>query len=84
MPTARSSASSGPEHGDHAGQQLAEHLGAADPEAVDGHVVRGDAALGDDPGGPGVERGADDLGDRARDLAAAVVEPAAACSVRLV
>ena len=51
-----------PEHRDHAREQLAGHLGAADAQPAAGHVVRGDPALGDDPGGPGGQRLADDPG----------------------
>ena len=45
------------------------YLGAADAQAVQGHVVGGDPALGDDPGGLGGQRVPDGLGQGSRDRA---------------
>ena len=67
------------QHGDHPGQQLAEHLGAADAEPVHGDVVRGDPALGDHPAGPGLQRRLDHLGHGLRHPSREV-EPASASS----
>src|SRR6266536_3111297 len=58
-----------PEHRDHAGKQLAGHLGAADAQAVHRDVVRGDPALGDDPGGLRAQRLADGAGQGGGDAA---------------
>ena len=55
-----------PEHRDRPGEQLAGHLRAADPQPTAHHVVRGDAALGDHPGGPGGQCVADDPGQGRR------------------
>src|SRR5699024_4732870 len=62
----------GGEQGDLPGPELALDAGAADPEAVRGDLVGGDAALGDHPGGPGGAHLLDDLdhgvGDAAGDV----------------
>src|SRR6185312_5392766 len=53
----------GPEHRDHAGQELADDLGAPNSEPSDGDVVGGDAALRDHPGGMRCQGGLDHLDD---------------------
>src|SRR4051794_28881328 len=69
------------EHRDHAGQQLADDLGATDAQSPDRYVVGGDAALGDHPGRLGGEGAADHVDDGGGDVAGngqAVVGVAAA------
>ena len=65
-----------PEHRHDPGQQLAEHLRAADTQPAHRDVVRGDPALRDHPRGPGGQGGAHHLDqgrrDPARDLQARV------------
>src|SRR6185312_12034029 len=71
----------GAEDRHHAGEQLADDLGAPDAEATDRDIVGGDAAFGDDPCRMRGERGLDHLDDGGGDGAGdgqAVVGVAAA------
>src|SRR4029077_10022498 len=57
----------GAEDRHHAGEELADDLGAPDAEATDRDIVGGDAAFGDDPCRMRGERGLDHLDDRGGD-----------------